>query len=429
MGQLLGPNFPTEIALAVSGGGDSMAMLYLAHNWTRAWGVKLWVVTVDHGLRPESATEAAMVAGECATLGWPHATLRWHWDGAGNVMDAARRARLSLIDRWRGGIDHVLMAHTRDDVAETFLMRLARGSGLDGLSAMRASRQVRAVPDALPPECSGACPPGSAGERFWIKRPCLDMDRAELRHYLRTLRGRWVEDPSNEDPAYDRARMRRLLALLGAEGIGAATLAATAKRLREDRFALIARAVDVWRAYGSAGHGTLSLDPDWHGPVEPGTQRRLLAAMLRYVSGAEYAPRAEALEDLRQRVVSGGGGTLHGCEVQHVGGRPTVFREFAAVAQTRAVAGQHMHWDGRWRITDAAPSGLIVRALGEDGWQQLPDRPDDAPPHRIALSLPSLWDGARLVACDAMGLGPGNTTVLPSDAPEPVRFARFLLMQ
>ena len=180
-------------------------MLTLAHNWTRVWGVRLRVVTVDHGLRPESADEAAMVAGECATLGWPHTTLRWHWDGAGNKMDAARRGRLALIDEWRGALSHVLMAHTRDDVAETFLMRLARGSGVDGLAAMSARREVGGMQ---------------------VLRPCLDMGRAELRHYLTVLRTPWAEDPSNEDPAYGRVRMRRLLSELQAEGLGSDTLPA-----------------------------------------------------------------------------------------------------------------------------------------------------------------------------------------------------------
>ena len=95
MGDLLGPEFPDEIGLAVSGGGDSMALLTLAHNWTRHMGVGLRVVTVDHGLRPESGAEAALVAAECAALGHRHDVLRWQgWDGSGNLQEAARTARL-----------------------------------------------------------------------------------------------------------------------------------------------------------------------------------------------------------------------------------------------------------------------------------------------------------------------------------------------
>ncbi|MDU8910417.1 tRNA lysidine(34) synthetase TilS [Aestuariicoccus sp. MJ-SS9] len=428
MGQLLGPDFPSDIALAVSGGGDSMAMLTLAHNWTRAWGVRLWVVTIDHGLRPESAEEATLVAEEVRALGHPHATLRWHWDGAGNKMDAARRARLDLIDRWRGGIRHVLMAHTQDDVAETFLMRLERGSGVDGLAGMAPRRRVRAMGDPLPAtDIAGDRPGGARSEWFEVLRPCLDMTRTELRHYLTVLKGRWVEDPSNEDSAYGRVRMRRLLALLQDEGIGAATLAATAERLREDRFVLAIRAEQIWRDSGAAAHGILMLDPDWHGPVEATTQRRLLNAALRYVSGADYGPRAEALEALRQRMTGGGGGTLHGCELQFLRGRWTIFREYAAVAGLTGVVGDTALWDGRWRISAPDFKGLTVRALGEDGWAQAGDKPEDAPPFRAALSLPSIWDGDRLVACDALGIGPGGTAALAGQGNETVRFSRFLL--
>ncbi|WP_300440557.1 tRNA lysidine(34) synthetase TilS [uncultured Mameliella sp.] len=391
MGQLLGPDFPSEIGLAVSGGGDSMAMLTLAHNWTRVWGVRLRVVTVDHGLRPESADEAAMVAGECATLGWPHTTLRWHWDGAGNKMDAARRGRLALIDEWRGALSHVLMAHTRDDVAETFLMRLARGSGVDGLAAMSARREVGGMQ---------------------VLRPCLDMGRAELRHYLTVLRTPWAEDPSNEDPAYGRVRMRRLLSELQAEGLGSDTLADTAARLRDDRVALAMRAATIWDAVGrQSGWGGLMLAPDWYEQVETATQRRLLSAMMRFVSGAEYAPRAEALEGLRDRLVSGGGGTLHGCEVIHHRGRVLMFREAAAVAEG-AVIAPGIAWDGRWQVAAPGYAGCTIRALGEDGWRQVTEKPPGGPPFRAALSLPSIWRGDSLLACDALGVGPGNTARL-----------------
>ncbi|MFZ5965286.1 tRNA lysidine(34) synthetase TilS [Thalassococcus sp. BH17M4-6] len=441
MGQLLGPDFPSDIALAVSGGGDSMAMLTLAHNWTRVWGVRLWVVTVDHGLRPESADEAAFVAEEVRALGHPHATLRWHWDGQGNVQDAARHARLSLIDRWRAGLDHVLMAHTQDDVAETFLMRLKRGSGVDGLSAMRARRRVvphvgtpPALPDAdvtqtqAPPMRGAAATPG-----FDVIRPCLDMRRAELRHYLRTLKGRWVEDPSNDDPAFGRVQMRQALSVLEEAGLSVASLTRTADRMRRASDALRARAVEAWRALQpeDAGQmhrtGDVSFDRTGFERVEPETQLRLLAAALQYVSTNAYRPRADPLQAVLERVLAGGAGTLHGCEVRADGAQLRILREFQAVAALQTRAGDARLWDGRWQVVNPDMQGLTVRALGEDGWAQCPDRGVDTPAFHAARALPSIWDGAKLVACDAMGVGPGGTMRLCPMGRDLPGFEGFLL--
>ncbi len=446
MGQLLGPGFPEDIALAVSGGGDSMAMLYLAHNWTRAYGLRLWVVTVDHGLRPEAPAEAAMVAEECVTLGWPHATLRWHWDGQGNVQDAARRARLSLINRWRGSIQHVLMAHTRDDLAETFLMRLARGSGVEGLSAMAAKRTVAPHPTRLPlptdDVTASHAPPDQSRTvadvpplpgAMQLIRPCLDLRRDELRHYLRSLKGRWVEDPSNDDPTYERVRMRRLLALLEPGGLGADTLAATARRMARAREALRARAHSVWQDLGQEGRtattptGEILLDRDGFAATEPDTQMRLLAAALQYVSSTPYRPRAEATESLLDRLLSGGAGTLQGCTARSDGSSISICREPAAVMSLTATVGDGTLWDHRWRMFHRDCKGLAIRALGEDGWAQCRDRPEGAPPFRSARSLPSIWDGGRLVVCDAMGIGPGHTTQLRPMGQAQGSFANFLL--
>ncbi|MBS0125482.1 tRNA lysidine(34) synthetase TilS [Thetidibacter halocola] len=436
MGHLLGPDFPSDIALAVSGGGDSMAMLTLAHNWAHAWGVRLWVVTVDHGLRPESAAEAAMVAEECAALGWPHAVLRWHWDGTGNTMDAGRRARLGLIDRWRGSIGHVLMAHTRDDVAETFLMRLARGSGIDGLSAMAACHHVFPS-EAVPGEIAGDLPPAPAERSpgFLVVRPCLEMGREELRHYLRTLKGRWVEDPSNEDPAYGRARMRRLMALLETEGLGRDRLAETAVRLGSDREALRLRAAELWGRVGRAHEtaagdrsGVLILDPDWHRQSDPATARRLLGGLLHYLSGADHGPRAEALDGFHDRVASGGGGTLHGCEAAFRQGRLLLFREQAAVAGQSETIGPETLWDGRWRPAHRAFDGCTLRALGENGWRETaPGRAAAELPHRAALSLPSIWQDGTLLACDGLNVGPGGSLRSRFDEMWPGGVREFLL--
>lgn len=436
MGGLLGPGFPSDIALAVSGGGDSMAMLYLAHNWTRVWGVRLWVVTVDHGLRPDSAAEARMVADTCRELGWPHATLYWHWDAAGNLQDAARRGRLALIDRWRGGIRHVLFAHTRDDIAETFLMRLTRGSGVEGLSAMAPRRLVIPHGDTPPPLADKeiaaptrppAAAPGDA-PGFEVIRPLLGERRADLRFYLRVLKGRWAEDPSNEDPAFDRARTRRLLAGLEAEGLGAEPLAATAERLARARLALEARAADVAarlvRRAESCGvpTGDLLLDRDGFAQVETDTQLRLLAAALQWVASAPYRPRARPLEALLDRLLAGGGGTLHGCELRAEGATIRVFREHAALrgVETPALAGRR--WDARWQVVQPAAAHAI-RALGPEGWAQVEAKPPGAPPARASYALPALFRDGRLVACPALGIGaPETLSLCPPRAPAGIAF-------
>ena len=416
MGQLLGPDFPGAIALAVSGGGDSMAMLTLAHDWARVWGVGLWVVTVDHGLRAESAAEAALVARECAHLGHPHATLRWHWDGTGNLQDAARRARLSLIDRWRGGLSHVLFAHTQDDVAETFLMRLARGSGVEGLAAMSDSRRVRPhrdVPAPIPPEdvSQTAAPPGTgpdAGAGFRVIRPLLAETRADLRHHVRTLQVPFVDDPSNADPRFGRARARAALAALADLGIETASLAATA-----DRMARAARALRLRAAAVAAdlvlvdAHGTPGFARDGFAAIERDTQARLLAGLLQLVASARYRPRAAALEALLDRVLAGGGGTLHGAEVRVGRSRVEILREAAALEGREAAPGQL--WDARWRLHGPALDGTTIRALGDAGWAQLPRAaPPDAPPFHIARTLPAAFAGDRLVAFAPAKFGPAH---------------------
>jgi tRNA(Ile)-lysidine synthase len=410
MGTCLGPDFPSDIALAVSGGGDSMAMLALAHGWGRVMGVRLHVVTIDHGLRAGSATEAATVAAECAALGHPHVTLRWQWDGRGNLQDAAREARLRLIDGWRGGIDHVLYAHTRDDQAETVLMRLARGSGVEGLAGMADRRRVL------------------SGAGFWQIRPLLTEARADLRHYADTLRLPYVDDPSNDDPRYDRVRARRALAVLGDLGLDAAALAGTAQRMARAREALAARAASV--AVGivrrdSARTGDLAFDRDGLARVERDTQLRLLAAALQWVSGAVYRPRAAALEGLLDRVLAGGGGTLHGAQVSVDCDSLHIFREFNAVRDTRTTAGYGPPWDGMWQIGGPAVEGLTVRALGPDGWAQIPERPATAVPFERAQSLPAVFDGDRLAACAALDHGPAHEVTLNRPAGSFVAFLQL----
>lgn len=409
MGALLGPDFPPAIGLAVSGGGDSMAMLALAHGWARVMGIGLRVVTIDHGLRAAAADEAAMVAAECAALGHPHRILHWHWDGQGNLQDAARQARRDLIGAWRGDLSHVLFAHTADDQAETVLLRLMRGSGVEGLAGMAPAR---AVHDAT----------GS----WWILRPLLAERRADLRNYAETLKLPFVDDPSNDDPRYDRVRMRQAIATLGLSVDG---LAQTGERMARAAIACRARSADIARVIvteerlGDLYTGDLLIDRDGLACTERDTQMRIIAAGLQWVSSDRYRPRAHALEGLLDRLLAGGSGTLQGVNATTSTAAIRLSREHAALRHAAQPAQARQRWDGRWRVADAPEPGLIIRSLGPDGWAQRPDRDTIFPPARAAYAWPALFRGDQLVACPLLGVGATGEIVF-----HPLRghFAQFL---
>jgi tRNA(Ile)-lysidine synthase len=210
------------IVLAVSGGPDSIAMMWLAARWRRALkrGPQLLAVTVDHGLRPEAAREAREVKRLAKTLDLPHRTLRW--TGAKpktGLPAAARDARYRLLIQAARAHDagHVLTAHTQDDQAETLLMRMARGSGIAGLAAMaRQSRREGVV----------------------LGRPLLDIPKARLVATLRKAGIGFADDPTNRDAGFTRPRFRALMPALAAEGFDARNLARLAARLARANAAL-----------------------------------------------------------------------------------------------------------------------------------------------------------------------------------------------
>ncbi|RTL62312.1 MAG: tRNA lysidine(34) synthetase TilS, partial [Hyphomicrobiales bacterium] len=218
------------IAVAVSGGADSTALLLLFSRYHKAHHTALGpvaVITVDHRLRPESAQEAAGVAALCGRLDLEHVTLAWEGPKPeSGLADAARRARYDLIARFMRarGLRVLLTAHTRDDQAETVLMRLARGSGVDGLAAMST---VSALPDA-----------SREAQPLRLVRPLLDTPKADLEAYLRRAGIPWAEDPTNLDPTYERPRLRAHAPMLAEIGLTADALVRSARRLQRVRAAL-----------------------------------------------------------------------------------------------------------------------------------------------------------------------------------------------
>lgn len=208
------------VAVGLSGGGDSMALALLLRHWVAERGGSLLALTVDHGLRAESADEAAAVGKAMERLGVPHRILRWEGEKpSAGLQAAARAARHRLLAEACGeaGILHLALAHHRDDQAETVLLRLARGSGIDGLAGMAAVRADGAVR---------------------VIRPLLGFSHERLLATCRAEGVDWIEDPSNRNPRFARARLRAAVDLLGGEGLDSTRLGEVARRAGRARAAL-----------------------------------------------------------------------------------------------------------------------------------------------------------------------------------------------
>lgn len=227
-----------RFAVAVSGGPDSLALLLLAHD---VLGARVVALTVDHGLRADAATEAAMVAAVCAARGIEHATLQWTGPKpAGNLQAAAREARYALMRDWCAahGISWLATAHHRDDVAETLLLRLARGAGLAGLSGPRARRNL--------------------GHGVTLLRPLLGATHAQLCALVAAAGLTAVDDPANHAPRFDRTAARALLA--ATPWLASARLAASTRHLAQAEAALDWAAKLAWDSRVTATGDKLWLD-------------------------------------------------------------------------------------------------------------------------------------------------------------------------
>tara|TARA_R110002049_G_scaffold23781_5_gene84614 strand:+ start:63449 stop:64732 length:1284 start_codon:yes stop_codon:yes gene_type:complete len=382
---------PDVLGVAVSGGGDSIALLHLLHKFCAPNDCQLRAVTVNHGLRPEAAKEAEFVADQCARLNIPHDTLHWRgWDGQGNLQNAARKARYALIADWARTRDlkTVALGHTADDQAETVLMRLARQSGVDGLSGM-ARRSPR--------------------NGITLLRPLLGAMRADLRTFLADQGIDWCDDPSNEDPTYDRIRARQALDVLAPLGIDALGLAEVAANMAQARTALDWQSFLAAREIVKIDGGAVVIDDRGLRILPDEIQRRLFIHALNWVSGSSYPPRRRAVADMILALRRGEAATLDGCHARRVNGRIWVFRELNAVRDLKG--GLDSLWDGRWRVVhrdepDAmGRRDVTVRVLGSEGLKQCPDWRSTGRPHTMLLSSPAIWQGDVVLAAPLAGHG------------------------
>ena len=370
-----------HIAVAISGGGDSLALTLLLHDWVSARQGKLLALTVDHGLRPEAAQEAQAVHALLTARGIAHETLCWQGDKPKScIQAAARQARYDLLSaRCRQeGILHLALGHTRDDQAETVAMRQIRGNGgLAGMAAVRELRDLR------------------------LLRPVLSFSRHDLREVCRGYGVDWIEDPSNRDDHYERVRIRQNLTKTQIQQAVETAAQENRQSVKSDQqLALdLLHGVDLY----AAGYAVLHVQY-WRSL--PQTRRHgVLKRLLATIAGAAYAPAGEAISGLDLSLGRQGfaGATLHGCKLSAENRRGVLITREAALTQQAMTlpAGQSRLWDHRFRM--AAGESCQVRALGEDGvacLRRVENRKilrEKGLAFSAAVVLPSFWRDEKLL--------------------------------
>ncbi|MGA3005892.1 MAG: tRNA lysidine(34) synthetase TilS [Acetobacteraceae bacterium] len=383
----LGPFEPRpRLAVAVSGGADSMALALLILAWASPRQAEVLTLTVDHGLRPESSAEADLTLRRLAALGLRGRKLHIPDLARGpGLAERARNARYDVLlqECVAEGIPHLLIGHHRGDQAETVMMRVLSGSasrGLAGMPALVETRHVRLV------------------------RPLLDVAPGRLREFLTVRAVAWVEDPSNNDPAALRARLRRGRA--DAAGTDGGTLAIT----QAARAAGIRRAAqDLAIAQTLAERATIQ--PEGYAVLTPGPiDPESLAALLRTIAGASHAPPIDRVAVLARSLRPA---TLGGVRIVPAG---RLGAGWLLTREPRAMQGpvqvrRGAVWDGRFRLvgcppnalaTDRASSEWTFGALGTDAARF---RNRDGPPALVLHGLPALRLGETVVAIPHVGVG------------------------
>ncbi len=357
-----------RVALAVSGGADSVALMLAAADWAKAHKRlnDIYVVSVDHNLRDNSQNEANTVYGDAISMGLNASVLTWQHDGiASNLQEQARKARYELMAQFcrAHNIKAVLTAHHKDDQVETLLMRLAHGSGLDGLVGMRDDVQVFGVR---------------------VLRPLLDIKRDALRQFVRSQKANWVDDPSNSNQAFERVRVRDGIKALERAEMSLEGLPLSAKRLARAQIALenetdrlMQSAVEVFQT------GYAQIDRVKFENASAEISIRLLKRLVVWASGGNSPVQLSEIERAFDGLMAGQDikMTLSGSVIAPRQKTILIGREFGRME--KAVVQSNGVWDGRFVVEtghNVEPYGNLI-----DGDFRL--RPQDLP-HFAACCLP-----------------------------------------
>jgi len=383
-----------RVIVACSGGPDSMALVVLLRRWADEAGRNLHALIVDHSLRDGSAKEAAETSQRLDGLNVENTVLTHTGERPlSDVQAMARDLRYRLILDWMANAgEHALfVAHHQDDQAETFLLRLGRGSGIDGLSAMASVTRREGVT---------------------IYRPLLGFPKDRLVATVEEAGVNYAEDPSNQSDAFARVRLRDMMQALAAEGLTPDRLAGTARRMARAREALDAlrdRHIDRHVTVHDAGYALVDLNALTEELEE--VALRVLSLLVRIIGGRDYPPReayVSALWEALRKPERFSGRTLAGVSASLRRGKLLLCREMASVSDSVSMV-DGVIWDGRYKVSlRTSDTGLTVSALGASGIMQIKEAFGDALaalPKTVGPTLPAVWNGAgRVIAVPHLGL-------------------------
>lgn len=379
-----------HLAVAVSGGPDSMALAFCLQRWAKAKSKSIVAFIVDHALRPESKAEAELTQRRLAMLDIKSEILTWHHNSiVSRLHVTARKARYDLLSQacLKKEILHLFLAHQREDQAETILMRLAKGSGIDGLAGMASSRRV---------------------ESLWLHRPLLPITKEQLVATCKEVGLEFITDPSNTSEKFARGRLRKVIPLLAEEGLTIDRLYETGERASDAKQALDYYTLRFLHEATSRDYaGALSYDRERLASLPYAIAERALIVGLKNLHPLSYSPEhaslSALLQDLRS-VEDSPTRTLHGCLISKAPSKIILSREISAITDSTIIgSGETFIWDGRWRIVSAKASyaeDYFIKPLGNPPHDVVdnlyPGLRNLVPQGRIRASLPAIWSQSAL---------------------------------
>jgi tRNA(Ile)-lysidine synthase len=402
------------IAVAVSGGVDSLCLALLLQQWIHKQQGHLIALTVDHGLRLESTKEALQVGKWLKQHHIEHHILPWKGPKpTTRIQENARKERYRLLEEWckNHNILHLCLGHQANDQVETFLFRLCRGSGIDGLAGMAA---IVEKPNVR------------------ILRPLLKVKRERLQYTLLELKQEWIEDPSNLNDQYTRTRLRHIQKTLEPEGLTLESLSKTIQKLSLSRVELetqtTAHLANSFQIFPS-GYGILDLPQLLE--AQDDIIMRVLSASLTCISGKAYPPRRIYLERLKNSIVSGikiKGRTCWGCSIIPWRGKLLIVRELSAISDQVLIENSKdiIRWDNRFSFVFKRniSNTVMLQNLGIQGWVQIvgkkPDLQKKLIPPRVRPTLPALWQGDEVIAVPHLDYYGASEILSSEDIGQPI---------